>query len=347
MASVSFLYLVTLYLIIAALIIHYGHVLKLILGNKDPLNWPLNSAMIDFSLIKNTDFFFIWVLQFYTFSCFKVLHKDVTLLLTIMHTYLTITLIYMFLVFILANVFNATPRELHIIFLILIFFFTILTSFYFINNLMLFILALELISILYYFFFLQQTEKDLLTFLKLKNLLNLYLWFSFFTLVLLSFSVLVCVFTVGTVNFFQLECFRYTTTSLYWTILLLALFWKMALPGFHFFKLELYQYISILFLLIFSSLTLLLNCFLINFLLATFGLILKVQFFYFLIFALIYNIFLNIKGFLNTTVYQFLAISSLNSLLFCAIMAMLNVTIYCKFFFYYRSFIKFKKINLF
>lgn len=326
MASVSFMYIITLNILTLSLLSHYFYILYSILQVQGMTNWHVNYFITDYSLIRNCDFFFAWLFQLYFFSCFKLLHKDITLLLTVMYIYIIITFFYMIYIFFLANFLTTNRKELHIIFLILIFFFIILSSFYFVNNLILFILALELVSILYYFFFLQHTQQNFITFLKLKNLLNLYLWFSFLTLLLLSFSLLICVYFVGTVNFSQLEHFRYCTTSLYWTFLLLAIFWKMALPGFHFFKLELYQYISILLLLVFSSLTLLLNCFILNFLLVVFGLILKKQFFYFLIFALIYNIFLNIKGFLTTTVYQFLAISSLNSLLFCAIMTMLNVT---------------------
>lgn len=325
MASVSFLYTVTFSSISIFLLAHYAYILYEILKNHKANEWTLSIHLIDWSLIKNQDFFFAWFLQVLSFSLFKVVKKDISMLLIILYTYIIITLVYMFIIFILSNFFKANKKELHTIFLILLFFFIILTTFFFVDNLILFILVLELIAVLYYFFFLQQTQKNLLTFLKLKNLLNLYLWFSFITLILLGFSVLVCTYYVGSVKFSQLECFRYSTNSIYWTLLLLAIFWKVALPGFHFFKLELYQYISILFLLIFSSLSLLLNCFIINFILVIFGLILKIQFFYFLVFALIFNIFLNVKGLLSTTVYQFLAISSLNSLLFCAIMAMLNV----------------------
>lgn len=325
MASVSFLYASTFSTLTACLLLHYLYILYKMITVQEINQWTIAPYVAELGLIKNIDFFFAWFLQFFSFICFKIIKKDITLLLTVMYTYIIITLLYMFIVFILSQIFKVDRRELNTIFLIFIFFFTILITFFFVDNLILLVIALELVAILYYFFFLQQTHKNLLTFLKLKNLLNLYLWFSFITLILLGFSVIVCTYYVGSVKFSQLECFRYSTTALYWTLLLLAIFWKIALPGFHFFKLELYQYMSTLFLLIFSSLSLLLNCFIINFLLVVFGLILKIQFFYFLIFALIFNIFLNIKGFLTTTVYQFLAISSLNSLLFCAIMSMLNV----------------------
>lgn len=94
------------------------------------------------------------------------------------------------------------------------------------------------------------------------------------------------------------------------------------MPGFHFFKLEMYKYLNIVMLLCFSAITLYLNIFFINFILAHFQGLLQFQSFFFLIYSLGVNYFLVAKGLELSTLYQFLAISAVNTLIFCLIMTL-------------------------
>lgn len=150
------------------------------------------------------------------------------------------------------NIFNTNALYLVLpTFLIFLFFI------FYIKSLVVFFFFIELYSVLYYFCFLSSYNLTNQTLLKYKNGLLFLLWNNFLTSL---FLVLGCFWTLnmaGTTNFYELSL---VTTELYPIYcFLLGLFWKLGLPIFHFFKLEIYKYLLRENVFLFSILTTLLN----------------------------------------------------------------------------------------
>lgn len=95
---------------------------------------------------------------------------------------------------------------------------------------------------------------------------------------------------------------------------------KVRCARFSFFKLELYKYLSLFFLVFFSIITLYINCFILSFLGSVFAPILKFSGLWLLIIIMFFNIFLLQQGLTNLKFYQFIALSSVNSLSFCLLL---------------------------
>jgi hypothetical protein len=203
-------------------------------------------------------------------------------------------------------------RELNLIFVIMIFFFIAITSFFFANNLLMWFLALELIGVVYYFFFLYTLSRNTLTVIKYKNLLSNYLWMSFFLLVFLAALMFCVINTVGSLHFGELMRLCQNIPVL-WHLIILVLLWKTGAPGFHFLKFELYQYMPVYTLIAFSAISLFVNFFVLQFLASIVWYVLITFRFYFLIYVLIVNVVLLVRGLGLTSFYQFLGLSALNT----------------------------------
>lgn len=195
------------------------------------------------------------------------------------------------------------------------FYFSILVLFIFliINNLILFLLALELVAVLYYFFFLNILSASTLSLIRYKNFLILYLLNSLLTTILFSLGILIISWSTGTLAFSELLYF-YDKIIVGVLLILLSLGWKLGLPGLHFFKLELYNYIPLSTFFFFSILSLLLNTYILVLFFFLFKLTLLLYINIFLTFMLTISCILLSRASSSITGYQFIAYSTLATL---------------------------------
>lgn len=132
--------------------------------------------------------------------------------------------------------------------------------FFFINNFILFYLFIELYAIIFYFFFLNiNFNFKQLSLINYKNSLLLYLFNNFLTSVTYLIGLSYVISNWGTVNFYELNFFNYFKPD--WTLYLLifSFILKLSLPGYHFLKIEVYKYLSLNNVILFSIITLYLN----------------------------------------------------------------------------------------
>lgn len=162
-------------------------------------------------------------------------------------------------VFILRYAFSFIDQYMRFIQLnIILFFFLTL----FINNFIILYLSMELYCIIFYFFFLTNIDVNLhIKLINLKNMIIYYLFNNFLISILFLFSLQFVIQDFGTLNFFELNMFVMKTLNIYYYILILCLFLKLALPGYHFLKIEIYKYLPINNVVHFSTITLIINLF--------------------------------------------------------------------------------------
>jgi hypothetical protein len=214
-----------------------------------------NQVLTNFS-IKNTNFTYL-LLTLFLFLFFKIksFHIDH---LVIICLYLLYTL----------NSFlekvNYKSVTINIIYII------IPTIFYFIfflilsDSFLVLFFFVELYGVLYYFCFLTSYNFTNQTILKYKNGLLLLLWNNFLTTVFMSLGCFFFLKNYGTTSFVELSLLPMYNLSVYF--FLVGFFWKLGLPSFHFFKLEVYRFLLKENVLLFSIITTLINFFLFFFL---------------------------------------------------------------------------------
>ena len=126
---------------------------------------------------------------------------------------------------------------------------------FFISELVSLLLILEIIAVLYYFFFLNYLDLKSLTLIKYKYFLGLYILMSYLVTLLFCMGLLTLSYFFGTLNYVELGLVGAGQGTWAYYFIFLAFFLKLGLPGLHFFKLELYQFISLNLLYIYSILT--------------------------------------------------------------------------------------------
>jgi hypothetical protein len=162
------------------------------------------------------------------------------------------------LVFVLSNLMNKHSNTNFMFLNFNIFFFLIFIMY--INSIVVLFIYIELYALLFYFIFLNiKKDTNTLTLLNLKNSLLLYLFNNFFTTILFMFSIYVIVITYGTVNLTELSYLYKVNSSNYLIVLLITFALKLALPGYHYIKLEIYKYLSFENAIYFSTITLIIN----------------------------------------------------------------------------------------
>lgn len=178
------------------------------------------------------------------------------------------------------------------------------------DNLIFILLILESIAAIYYFFFLKYTSYSLTSFIKYKNLLSLYLWLSFFTLMFFIVGLVFIVYTYGTLNIFELKATNFNSGN---NILLFSIFIKIGVPGFHFLKLEIYKFLNLTEVIFFSLITLLINTmFICNFFFLN-NLLLQ-NTLSIICLVLLFNILLLLQGMEGVNFNHFLALSSFTTI---------------------------------
>lgn len=198
-------------------------------------------------------------------------------------------------------------------FIILIFGVALISSFYFIKNLLIFVLFLEVAATLYYFFFLYTLTNNNQSLVKLKNLIINYIWLSFFTLIFFSYSLFFFIKTCGTLDIIELSYVGSHVSYIGTTLFFISLLWKLGAPGFHFFKLELYQYLPLETIFFFSIFSLLINVVILFFIFFNLSFLITNLNIYVLYFVILSNALLLWRGLDNLKLFQFLALSSLNT----------------------------------
>jgi hypothetical protein len=181
------------------------------------------------------------------------------------------------------------------------------------------LLIVETITTLYYFFFLKHSANNSVTLLKYKNLISYYLWLSFFTLLFFVLNLFYWVYTYGTLDFDELQNIESNSVSA--TLILVAFFWKLGVPAFHFFKLELYRYLDFGSLVLFSTLSLTINTLIFIYLLNVLNCVLTYNLFIFVA-AITFNIIILVQSLDKIFLFYFLAISSLNTWVFFLIISL-------------------------
>ena len=136
---------------------------------------------------------------------------------------------------------------------------------FFINSYIYLFLYLELYSLFFYFFFLQNNIKQKIYLIQYKNMLLLYLLNNFIASVLFLLGIFSIVYYIGSTNFLETNILNSLNVHYEYYILIISLFIKLSLPGYHFLKVEIYKYLNIENVIFFSVITIYINFFFINF----------------------------------------------------------------------------------
>jgi len=123
------------------------------------------------------------------------------------------------------------------------------------------------------------------------------------------FSLSHIIFLYGTIQFNELVLFNTNIHNGYLASLILSILIKLSLPGFHFLKIEMYKYLSLDNVIIFSVTTLFVNFLLINFLL-NINLVVNIfNTFKFVCLLIVISIFIIIQKLKLSTFQEFIAYS--------------------------------------
>lgn len=137
---------------------------------------------------------------------------------------------------------------------------TFFPLFFFVNNYVIFYLFIELYSILFYFFFLNVNFNSKGFYLiQYKNSLLMYLFNNFLTSMLYLFGLIYIISAYGTINFVELKFFTNLNVNWQSYLLIVSFIIKLSLPGYHFLKIELYKYLDVSIVILFSIITLYIN----------------------------------------------------------------------------------------
>lgn len=274
-------------------------------------------------ILNSPEIKYFMTLQFIIINSFKTLND-------VWYSYFNV-FFFSFFFFLVSNLlfiitlknYRYFTNQLNLIYNLSLWFYLSLTSLLLIDNLISFLLLLEFIGVLYYFFFLEQISGDIRSFNKLKNMLNSYLWLSFFTLIFLFLSFLKICSEIGTLNFMEIAYLSDNVSSTSWFLLFIGFFFKLGIAGFHILKFEVYKHLSSFFLIFFSLYTFYLNSILFYFLFVHFWSIFIIYQQQLLGFILICNLLMLTSGLKLYAFYQFLAFSTINTwslmLLFLAV----------------------------
>lgn len=264
----------------------------------------LNFNLLNFNLLAHT----------VAYISFKVYTQMFTLSINFFNVFLLVFLVYFFILIKFSTLDTAKYFWIIINVYLLIYLYAVVLDF------ITLLLILETITTLYYFFFLQHSKSSNYSLIKYKNLISQYLWLSFFTLIFFMLNIFIFIFIFGTLNFNELISLNINKT--YFFFLIIAFFWKLGLPLFHFFKLELYQFLNFPSLVLFSTLTLVSNSFLFIYTIFLLNTIVSLSnFLIFLIFM--FNLIFLIQGLEKIQIFYFFALSSINTWVFFLLLALL------------------------
>lgn len=213
----------------------------------DKLTTSINTNTFNsYNILLFSYFFFalLFTKNFYNFTFLSLIFTVFFLLITFI---------------VLTNYINKTKNNKNVMIYIIPLFGIFLIFFCYIESFLSFFFLIEIYGVLYYFVFLTNHQLTNQTLLKYKNNLLLLLWNNFLTTMFLALSCYFFFKFFATTSFFELSYLTSKTNIVY--LFIFGLFWKMGLPLFHFFKLEIYKYLLNENIFLFSILTALINIF--------------------------------------------------------------------------------------
>jgi len=197
--------------------------------------------------VTNTPYFIFYFILFFFIKSNSV----------IIFSLFTFSIIYLFKVSQLLEKATNTVTSNNIVYLVLPTFVSFLYLLIFVKSLLTFFFFIEIYGVLYYFLFLTNYQFTNQTILKYKNGLLFLLWNNFLTTLFLGLGCLFLAKNSGSTAFSELTFLEIDNKSIYF--FLIGLFWKLGLPLFHFFKLEVYKYLLKENVFLFSIITTLFN----------------------------------------------------------------------------------------
>lgn len=278
--------------------------LKFFKNNKFSLNTTNNTSPI-------LQFIFIW--HTLSYIALKICYIYFSVSLNFFNVYLIIFNLYLFNLWGFIFFKNSTQVVSVVTLVIVTYYYTWCSDY------ITLLLLLETITTVYYFFFLQHTGGSSFTLIKYKNLISQYLWLSFFTLIFFVFNTILWVYVFGTIDFIELANFQSQPITCF--LILLAFFWKLGLPIFHFFKLELYQFLNFNSLILFSTVSLLVNSLVFTYTLFILNITFSLSFTP-TILILLFSLILLFQSIDKLSFFYFFAISSINTWVFFIIISL-------------------------
>lgn len=313
MTSVSLLYILTLYLLGA--ILFYEYFIRYVLVSLYQSNL--------FGVSEQKNFFNYSFLpgNFSSLTSFVA-----SFYLTQKYTYISLVsfslvLQFTFLLFILLLLLNYKHiyiyalEQSNLIFILFSFYigFLLIYILPLLKDYIFFLVFLELLGVIYYFFFLNYLDKIYISLLRYKHFLILYLLNSFLITLFFSFGILLLCIYFGTLNFNELSHFTLENNFIL-CFILLGLGWKLGLPGVHFFKLELYNYLPLTLLFFFSIISLLLHTYIFYYFYLLFQGKISSLLYSLLSISIIISCIIITRGYNFISGYQFVAYSTLITL---------------------------------
>lgn len=240
-------FLIVVFLIIQLELI-YQHCLVYYIFNVRDLYTDFSNKVFNFI---NTSVYNI----FFLFSIWTERGLFNTLFISIIMLYFVIYILNL----VLLNYIKCTKYNLSILTLINTSLYIYTYLFFFVNSLLSLLFVLELLTVLYYFYFLNNYSNTKLSLLQYKNSLLLFLWNSFLTTAFFNLLLVFSFKNYGTIAFYELNLCKLNIVFI--ILLLVSISWKLGLPIFHFFKIELYKYLLKESIFLFSIMTIIINIF--------------------------------------------------------------------------------------
>ena len=227
-------------------------------------------------------------------------------------TLLILAIIFLYTVDLALSKFDTSIQSNNIIQFIIPTFVSFFFLLFFFKSFLTFFFFIELYGVLYYFCFLTSYSFTSQTILKYKNGLLMLLWNNFLTTFFLGLGCFFMLKTSGSTSFTELQFLYVDTTAV--MFFLTGLFWKLGLPLFHFFKLEVYKYLLKENVFLFSILTTLMNVVLFYFCFTQPSIFSVIYQYNFLLLVVIFAITLLIINLKLTNLLQFFALSGVFTL---------------------------------
>lgn len=303
---------ISIYFLSFVLFVYYIYNFSIIVFIKNFKTYGTKKINVVNMSVLDTDI----IIYFYVQLCLNLTLKTTALNWTLKNNFIFLNINLILLLGLLAfSLFFFTKDKLiNLLFIsIVVFFYLFVCEFFFVKNFLAFLVILELLAIVYYFFFLINLEKSYSSLLKLKNLIIMYLCTSFFTLICFFIGILVVFYYIGTVDFKEIKLLYSFLPIFVWFIFLSGLCWKLGVPGFHFFKLQIYNFLPLNVVILFSLFSIIINNFVFIFFLMDFFFIYSQFSYIYLVVILLSNIILLILNFKEDSFYHFIAYSALNT----------------------------------
>lgn len=283
-----------------------------------------SKSITNILILTNSELIFFTILQLIIITSFKTINIYWSDYFTIIFFSCFFFLLFNLLILYLINNNVYQVADINLINNLNTWFYLSLNALYLVDNFITLLLILEFVSILYYFFFLQQVSTNVRSYIKLKNLLNTYLWLSFFTLIFLFFSFVTVTLNIGSLNFNEINLLSNHIPNYSWIFLFIGLLIKLGISGFHILKFQVYKHLSSFFILFFSMYSFYINAIIVSFIFLHFWSIIITFYQIILYLILFFNFLILLNSIKLYSFYQFLAFSTINTWLLLFLFLIIN-----------------------